>query len=66
MQEEPELLSRKQAAEILTISPRTLDRYVTQRIIPVVKFDRGTIRFKKSDLLKWIERRTVKANPFAA
>ncbi len=60
------LLNRKEAATLLAISSRTLDRYVTQRLIPYVKYERGTVRFRKADLLKWIEKRTVKANPFAA
>ena len=61
-----QLLNRKQAADLLSISVRTLDRYVTERLIPVVKFDRGTVRFSRADLLKWINRKTVKVNPFAA
>jgi hypothetical protein len=66
MTELPELVDRKRAAEILSLSPRTLDRYVSQRLVPYVKYPGGAIRFKTSDLSKLIERRTVKANPFAA
>ena len=60
------LIDRKATAGILGLSIRTIDRYVTQRLIPYVKYPGGQIRFKKVDLLKWIERKTVRANPFAA
>lgn len=66
MGEELILLDRKQAAELLTLSVRTLDRYVTQRLIPYVKLPGGQIRFKRPDLLKWIDKQTVKASTFAA
>lgn len=66
MEEDLTLLDRKQAAALLTLSVRTLDRYVTQRLVPYVKFPGGAVRFKKADLLKWIEKKTVKASTFAA
>lgn len=60
------LLDRKAAAQMLTLSVRTLDRYVTQRLIPYVKYPGGGVRFKEDDLVKWINRKTVKASVFAA
>ena len=66
MAEDIELLTRRQAANLLGISVRTIDRYVTQRLVQFIKYPSGVIRFKRSDLLKWIEKMTVRANPFAA
>jgi len=65
------LLTRKDAARILGVSVHTVDRYVCERLIPHVKLPRGgrqraLVRFRRSDLAKWIERSVVKVNPFAA
>ena len=53
-----------EAAEFLGISPRTLERYVQEGLIPYVPLpkrgSRGAVRFLRAQLLQWLERRTVK------
>ena len=55
-----ELLDKREAARLLAIKARSLDRYISARLIPYVKIGR-LVRFRRSDLIKWIERKTVKA-----
>jgi excisionase family DNA binding protein len=42
-------LNKHQAAELLQISLRTLDNWMSQRLLPYVRIAR-TIRFRRSDL----------------
>jgi excisionase family DNA binding protein len=48
---EPLLLTKKQAAEALTISPRTLDRLRINGELPTVYLGRRSPRFRREDLL---------------
>ena len=61
---EQEVLGYTEAAEFLGISPRTLERYVHEGLIPYVPLpkrgSRGAVRFLRVQLLQWLERRTVK------
>ncbi len=58
------VLSYPEAAKFLGISERTLERYVHEGRIPYVQLPkRGTwagVRFLRSQLLHWLEQRTVK------
>ena len=50
------LLNRKQAAELAGISVCTLDRMTSAGKTPKpVKLSAGTVRFRASDLARWIE-----------
>jgi excisionase family DNA binding protein len=49
------LLKPEEAAQFLSISSRTLNRWVDQGVIPVVKLS-GSRRFKMEDLLAAIDR----------
>ncbi|MBV9503386.1 MAG: helix-turn-helix domain-containing protein [Acidobacteriia bacterium] len=53
-----------QAAIFLGVSQRSLQRYVQEGRVPYVRLpQRGAwagIRFVRSDLLRWLEQRTVK------
>ena len=64
-----EVLRYTEAAELLSLSVRTLERYVVERQIPFVELpmrgSRRRVRFLKSQLLAWLERRTVKPSRFA-
>ena len=55
----PELLTRQEAAEYLGVKPQTLAVWaVTGRYdLPVVKVGR-LVRYRRSDLDKWLESRT--------
>lgn len=54
-----ELLDEKQAAEFLTIKPGTLGvwRSVGRYDIPFIKIGRR-VRYRRSDLLAWLQTRT--------
>lgn len=63
-----DLMTRREAAAVLKISVRTLERWVAQRRITFVRYPRGVsgrgeIRFRRRELLQWLERKTVKASP---
>ena len=57
-------MNYSEAAAFLGISERSLQRYVHESRIPYVKLpQRGAwfgIRFVRAELLRWLERRTVK------
>lgn len=56
---ENNLLDEKQAAEVLTVEPGTLSvwRSTGRYKIPFVKVGRR-VRYRRSDLLAWLESRT--------
>jgi len=59
-----ELLDYPEAARFLSISERTLQRWVRERRIPFVQLpQRGScsgVRFVRSQLVKWLEQQTVR------
>ncbi|WP_163273827.1 helix-turn-helix domain-containing protein [Dysgonomonas sp. 511] len=46
-----EVLNKTQAAEVLNISARTLDRYRKKGIIPFYQIDKGKVSFRYKDLI---------------
>jgi len=48
------LLSRKQLAEVIGVSLRTIDRYRDMGM-PSIRLVTGTIRFDKEEVFKWIK-----------
>ena len=63
------LLNCKDAAALLGISPRTLERYVAEGQIPYIRLpqrgERAPIRFSRSQLRKWLDQHTVKPSPLS-
>jgi len=60
-----EVLTLEQAARLLAISTRTLERYVENSLVPHIELkikggSRGIIRFLRSELLKWMRQQQVK------
>jgi len=53
------ILNKKEAAELLKVSSKTIGRWVTARHIPFVKLPGRSIRFEEGALAKWIETRRV-------
>lgn len=58
----PRLLTRREAAEYLSVKPQTLAAWaVTRRYgLPVVKVGRS-VRYRLADLERWLSARTVGA-----
>jgi excisionase family DNA binding protein len=58
------LINSKDAAALLGVSPRTLERYVAEAQIPYIRLpqrgERAPIRFSRLQLRKWLEQHTVK------
>jgi len=50
----PELLTTKQAAELLSIGERTLWRHSRSGIAPAPVKIGGTVRYRRDDMLQWI------------
>ena len=53
------LLTAKQAADVLVISPRKLWALTASREIPHVRLGERTVRYKASALADWIDSKTV-------
>ncbi|MDE2097205.1 MAG: helix-turn-helix domain-containing protein [Patescibacteria group bacterium] len=54
---ESELLSKRQAAQLLGIGVRTVERFVARGVlIPVRPAGIRAVRFKRGDLLAWVEK----------
>jgi len=59
------VMSASEAAQFLGISTRTLERYVQESRVPYVPFprrgaSRTVVRFVRSQLVQWLEQRTVR------
>ncbi len=54
-----EFLKAAQSAETMNVSRRTFERMKKDGLIPHIRYGR-TIRYRKSDLLKVMERLTVR------
>ena len=64
--EDDDILTTEEAAKLLKVSERTLERWRVRRRIPYVEYPRqGTwapIRFRRSDILEWLRQHVVKPN----
>lgn len=50
------LVTRVEAAQLLAVSPATLDRMAASGKIPAaMKLSRGCCRYRATDLAKWLE-----------
>jgi excisionase family DNA binding protein len=62
--EQRDVLSYSEAALVLGVSERTLERWVRERRIPFVQLPRrgawSGVRFLRSQLLKWLEQQTIR------
>lgn len=54
-----DLMTKAEVMDYLRISKGTLDKLMRQHKIPFVKFERA-VRFRKSEVDKWLESLTVK------
>ena len=54
-----ELLTRNEVMEYLKISHGTLHKLMKQKAIPYIKFEKKVL-FRKSDVEKFLNRKTVK------
>ena len=54
----PEMLTKRQAAALMQISIRTLDRLVVRGDVPHVRLSRRCVRFPVKALQSWLESRT--------
>jgi excisionase family DNA binding protein len=59
-----EILTYQEAAQLLKISARTLERWTREALIPYIRLpQRGRwsgVRFSRHQLLRWLRRRTVR------
>jgi excisionase family DNA binding protein len=61
-----DILTTEEAAKLLKVSERTLERWRVRRRIPYVKYPRqaawALIRFRRADILEWLRQHLVKPN----
>jgi len=66
LSEVDDILTTEEAAKLLKVSARTLDRWRTRRRIPYVEYPRqgawAPIRFRRADILEWLRQHVVKPN----
>src|SRR5213594_4348545 len=64
LSEMDDILTTEEAAKLLKVSERTLERWRVRRRIPYVEYPRqGTwapVRFRRADLLEWLRQHVVK------
>ncbi len=54
------LTDTKGVAKLASVSPRTIQTWVAERRIPVIRLSARCVRFNKQNVLRAIERFTVK------
>lgn len=54
-----ELLTRKQVAQLLKVHPLTISRMTARGELPMIKANRRLVRFRRTDVQKWINERAV-------
>ena len=58
------VMGYREAAAFLSVSERSLERYVREGLIPYVRLPKrgawGGIRFLRSELMKWLDARMVR------
>lgn len=61
MMTEEEVLTKEQLAELLHVSKRTVERWITECSVPFIKLpERGSktnVRFLKSNVLQWLKKK---------
>jgi hypothetical protein len=57
---DPRLVTRQELAKFLSLSCRSIDTLQSQKKIPCVKLSRRCVRFNVRDVLRALERFTVK------
>lgn len=57
----PQLLTIKQLSEKLSVSTRTIHRWIADKKIPVAVMPGGSLRFDEKKIDNWIEANTIKA-----
>ncbi len=66
MAEQDDILTTEEAARLLKVSARTLERWRLRRRIPYVEYPRqgawAPVRFRRADILEWLRQRVVKAS----
>lgn len=55
---EIEVMTKKQAAALLGVTTRTIDNYMKENQFPVYKY-RNMVRFKKDEIIEFLERNKV-------
>ena len=61
-----DILTTEEAAKLLKVSERTLERWRVRRRIPYVEYPRqgawAPVRFRRADIHEWLRQHVVKAN----
>ena len=63
MKESNDIMRIEEAADFLATSKGTLYHWVSQGRVPVIKISKRCIRFRRSDLEKWLDTMTAPLRP---
>jgi excisionase family DNA binding protein len=58
------IITSKQAAELLGIKLRTLRKWVQLRKIPYIRYSQRNVKFRAADLIEWQENKVVEPKEF--
>jgi excisionase family DNA binding protein len=53
-----DLLTKRELAKFLSISPKTIDRWVSEREIPFLRIGR-LVRFEYDEIVAWLDGRRI-------
>ena len=66
MVEQNDILTTEEAARLLKVSARTLERWRLRRRIPYLEYPKqgawAPVRFRRADLVEWLRQHVVKAS----
>ena len=53
------LLTTRELANFLRLSPRTVAKYCHHGLIPYLRLPRGKVRFDQKEVLDWLKEKTI-------
>lgn len=53
------LLTTRELADFLRVTPKTISKYRQLRLIPYMRLPRGKIRFDQKEILDWLKEQTI-------
>jgi len=66
LSEQDDILTSEEAAKLLKVSERTLERWRVRRRIPYVEYPKqgawAPVCFRRADILEWLRQHVVKAS----
>lgn len=58
-----EIFNKESVAAFLRVKPRTIQEWMKKGLIPYSKLPSGSVRFRKSKIMAWMEKFTSRDEP---